>query len=88
MKKKKEFNSIADIKLARERLKYENKFYQKRLKTSGSTTVPSLSLSVRNLKYTIRKNLFTFAVFKALIKSNIIYFMAGRVSRLVRKGLR
>lgn len=88
MKKKKDFSSIAEIKLARERLRYENKFYQERLKTSGSNTLPSLSLSIENLKYTIRNKLFTFSVFKALLKSNIVYFMAGRVSKLVRKRLR
>jgi hypothetical protein len=85
MKKKKMYRSLSEIRLARERLRYENKFYKNRLIAAGTMTIPSLSVSFRNLGISIRKRLFAFTVFRSLVKSNIVYDAVRGVARRFRR---
>jgi hypothetical protein len=79
MKKKKIYRSVSDIRLARERLKYENKFYKERLLATAGMTIPSLSVSMRNLGLAIRNRFFTLTILRSLVRSNMFYSVLGRV---------
>jgi hypothetical protein len=85
MKKKKVYRSVSDIRLARERLKYENQFYKERLLASAGATIPSLSVSMRNLGLAIRNRFFTLTVLGSLARSNLFYKLLGRVFKKRRK---
>jgi hypothetical protein len=81
MKKRKVYRSVSDIRLARERLKYENKFYKERLIATAGMTIPSLSVSMRNLGLAIRNRFFTLSIIRSLARSNMFYSLLGRVFR-------
>jgi hypothetical protein len=85
MKNKKNYKSISDIRLARERLKYENKFYLEKLKNATSMTMPSLSHSFKNLGFSIRNRFFGFTVVRSILKSNLMYKVFRRFSGKSKK---
>jgi hypothetical protein len=86
MKKRRRFKSIEDIRIARERLTYENKFYFEKLKNTASLTVPSLTLSFKNLGLSLRNSFFGFTVVRSILKSNLVYNIARRFSRKFKKA--
>jgi hypothetical protein len=81
MKKKKVYRSVSDIRLARERLKYEHKFYKERLLATAGNTIPSLSVSMRNLGIAIRNRFFALSILRSAARSNIFYSIIGRIFR-------
>lgn len=73
MKNKSRYNSMHEIKIARERLRFEVKLYEVKLKNTNNILFSGISLSMRNLKFNIRNRLISYSIFRSLYKSNFIY---------------
>jgi hypothetical protein len=85
MKNKVVYNSIYDIKIAKERLRYEVKLYEEKLKNTNNLLLSGISVSFRNLKFNIRNRLVSFALFRSLYKSNVAF---GFIRNFVRGFMR
>ncbi len=64
---------MQEIRLAKTRLRYETMLYEVKLKNSTNQMFSNFSQSMRNLSFNIRNRLFTYAFFRSLSKSGMIY---------------
>ena len=81
MKNKAGYHSIYEIKIAKERLRYEVKLYEEKLKNTNNLLLSGISASFRNLRFNIRNKLVTYALFRSLYKSNYVF---GFIKNFVR----
>lgn len=86
MKNKKGYNSIHDIKIARERLRYETKLYEEKLRNTNNLILSGITLSMKNLKFNIRNRLITYSIFRSFYKSNLFYDFVKNFFRGFRKS--
>lgn len=73
MKKKTGYSSLNEIKIAREKLRYESKLQEEKLKSVNYLMFSGISMSMRNLSFNIRNRLLSFALFRSLYKSKFTY---------------
>ena len=73
MKKKREYNSLDDIRRAKDRLRYKALLQEEKFKNSTSRIFSSFFFSMKNLSFTVRNRLISYSFFRSLYKSNIIY---------------
>ncbi len=86
-KRKSKYRSIQEIKLARERLKYESMLQQEKMKNSSRRLFSSFTYSLRNLSFNIRNRLVTYSFIRSLYKTNILFdFMRNFVRGFRRSG--
>lgn len=71
--RKKSFNSVREIKLAKERLRYECLFYSEKLKNSGNRLFAGFTRSLKELSFNIRNRLFAYSLMRSFAKSNLLY---------------
>ncbi len=86
MKKKSEYNSLDDIRLARERLRYKALLQEEKFKNSSARIFSSFFFSMKNLSFTIRNRLISYSFFRSLYKSNIIYDFIKNFTRGFRQA--
>ncbi|TVR68523.1 MAG: hypothetical protein EA408_13425 [Marinilabiliales bacterium] len=74
-KKNKEarYTSLQDIRLARNRLRYEILLCEERMKNSSVRLFAGFTNSLRDFGFYVRNRLFTYAFFRSLSKSGMIY---------------
>ncbi len=86
MNKKTKFNSIHEIRLAKERLRYESLMYRERLKNKINQLCSGFSFSLRNLSFNIRNRFMTYSVFRSLFKANFFYDFIKNFARGFRQA--
>jgi hypothetical protein len=86
MKSKTGYNSIYEIRIARERLRYELKLQEEKLKNVNYLLISGISSSLRDIKFNIRNKLISFAFFRSLYKSNFVFGFARNFIRGFRRA--
>ena len=86
MKNKVAYKSIYDIQIARERLRYETRLYEEKLRNANYLIFSGISMSLRNLRFNIRNRLVSFALFRSLYKSKYAYDFARNFIRGFRRS--
>ena len=86
--RKKTYSSIQEIRLDRERLRFESMYYNEKLKSSSKRLFSGLSGSLRDLRFNIRNKLFTFSVFRSLSKTGMLYDFINNFARGFRQTRR
>jgi hypothetical protein len=86
MKSKAGYNSIYEIKIARERLRYQLKLQEEKFKNVNYLLLSGISSSLRDLKFNIRNKLISFAFFRSLYKSNFVLGFAKNFIRGLRRA--
>lgn len=64
---------MQEIRLAKTRLRYETMLYEVKIKNSANQVFSNFSQSMRNLSFNIRNRLFTYAFFRSLSKTGMMY---------------
>ncbi len=87
MKNKVAYKSIYDIQIAREKLRYEIRLHEEKLRNANYLLFSGISMTMRNLSFNIRNRLVSFALFRTLYKSKYAYdFMRNFIRGFRRSG--
>jgi hypothetical protein len=84
MKRRKNYSSILEVRLARERYRYETKLHMERLENTGDLIIAGISLTLSNLSLDIRRKLFNYSVFRFLIKTGMFYNLAKNFQGMLK----
>jgi hypothetical protein len=85
MKSKKGYSSIYEIKVAKERLRYQMKLQEEKFKNINYLLLSGISSSLRDLRFNIRNKLISYAFFRSLYKSNVVFGFAKNFIRGLRR---
>ena len=80
--------SLQDIRLARQKLIYESLLYEEKLKHSSERLLSGISGSLKNLGFYIRNRLLTWAFFRSVSKSAILYDFLASFRRGFKKTMK
>ncbi len=83
--RKKSYNSLHDIRLAKATLRLESMLYKEKLKNSGNRLFSGVSFSLKNLSFNIRNRLLAWSLFRSVAKSNMLYDFLSSFKRGFRK---
>jgi uncharacterized membrane protein YqjE len=67
--KKTAYNSIYDIRIAKEKLRYEVKLHEEKLRNANYLLMSGISMSLNNLRLNVKNRLVSFALFRSLYRS-------------------
>jgi len=84
--KQKSFRSIHEIRLARERLRFECLFYGEKLKNSRNRLFSGFTHSIRDIGFNIRNRLFALSLVRSVAKSNMFYEFIANFAEGFRKA--
>ncbi len=87
MSKKRVYTSLQDIRLARQKLRYEVMLCEEKFKNSSNMLLTGLSHSMKDLGFYIRNRLFTYAFFRSVSKSGMLYDFLANFARGFRKSV-
>jgi hypothetical protein len=85
MKKKRSYRSIYDIKIAKERLRYETRLNKEKLKISSNYVFSDLSLSLKNLGANIRNRLLAYSIVRSYARSKLLFTLVRNLVRGFRQ---
>ncbi len=85
--KRARYTSLQDIRLARNKLRYETLLCEERFKNTSSRLFAGFTGSIRDLGFYIRNRLFTYAFFRSLTKSGMIYDFLTNFKQGLTKNL-
>lgn len=86
MKNKTKFNSIYEIRIAKERLRYETAIQSERLSNKTGMLFSGVSFSLRNLSFRIRNRLFTYAFVRSLSRTKMLHDFLNNFIRGFRQS--
>jgi hypothetical protein len=86
MKRKREFKSIHEIRIARERYRYDTILQREKLNTRAGMIFSNLSLALNNMSLNIRSRLFSYSFFRTLFKTGMLVSFARNFSRGFRQA--
>jgi hypothetical protein len=85
--KKPAIKSVYDIRIAKEKLRYEIKLHEEKLRNANYHLMSGISMSLRNLKLNVRDRLVSFALFRSLYRSKYAFdFMRNFIRGFRRTG--
>ncbi len=87
MSKKRVYTSLQDIRLARQKLRFETMLCEEKLKNSSDMLFTGLAHSVKDIGFYIRNRLFTYAFFRSVSKSGILYDFLANFVRGFKKSV-
>ena len=81
MKNRIVYNSMFDIKLEKEKLRFEILLYEEKMKNLNSQMISGLSVSMKNLSFNVTNRLISYSLLRSLYKTRYLYDFLMSFSR-------
>jgi hypothetical protein len=82
--KKKNYSSLFEVRLARERYRYETMLKKEKLENTGNLIISGVALTLSNISLDLRKRLFNYSFFRFLIKTGMFYKLARNFHGMIK----
>lgn len=84
-KSKREYKTIYEIRLAKEKYRYDTIVHREKLYYNTGLIFSNLSLSMRDLSLNVRSKLFNYSFFRTLFKTRMIIGIVKNIASLFRQ---
>jgi hypothetical protein len=84
-KAKRDYKTIHEIRMAKERYRYDTIVHREKLYNRTGLIFSNLSLSMRDWSLNVRSKLFNYSIFRTLFKTSIFIGMAKNIASLFRQ---
>jgi hypothetical protein len=84
-KAKRDYNSIFEIRMAKERYRYDTIVHREKLYNRTGLIFSNMSLSLRDWSMDVRSKLFKYSFFRKIYKTSIFFGVARSFAGLFRQ---